>query len=178
MNYQATLLSFMAAFFFAYTTNAEHLRGSPNTVNLNWAITLDHIAADFGAATDADNSFKVTFQHDNNVASADVTAHIMDPSCKYYYSDNEGGLSAQSVIVDAITATGEVAVDFGVLGDLTHPFWTPPSESSSTVEGEIKFCYRINVAVEGKIVNFVETVISAQVNMLSTFKSNDWNEEQ
>ena len=169
MIYQATLLSFTAFFLFACTTSAQQLR-SRNTQNFDWAITLDHIVVDFGAATD--NSFTVTFQHDN-VSGADVTAHIMDPSCNDYYYDNVGGLSAQSVAVDATTAIGKVAVDFGVLGDLTHPFWTPPSESSSAVEGEIKFCYRVNVAVDGTIINFVNTVISAQVNMLSTFKSND-----
>ena len=132
------------------------------TVGLhNWAFDLESVDANFGEGKA--NQFAFTYTNGDSLTEATVVSEsIWDPTCDNQL--NVQGLTASESTIDTATGaktTSTVTVNFGILGgDDDSAVW-----SATATDGKINFCYRSEILINGQRMNYVDTIITAAVNM-------------
>lgn len=121
----------------------------------NWGYELTTVAANFGAGQP--NQFAFTYANgDSLTVEGAVAESIWDPTCTN--QDNVGGLATSQSTVTGLLTTSTVTVDFSALGT---DVWSTPT----TTTGQITFCYRSEILIEGQQMNYVDTILTATVDI-------------
>ena len=122
----------------------------------SWGFDLVNVAANFGA--DQLNQFVFTYTNGESLTEASaVIGSIWDATCTNQV--NVGGLTTNGSTVDGTSTTSTVTVDFSSLGSAV---W-----STVGTTGQIAFCYRSVILIEGFQLNYVDTKIEAEIDILN-----------
>ena len=121
----------------------------------NWGYELTTVVANFGAGQP--NQFAFTYANgDSLTVEGAVAESIWDPTCTTQI-DVTGLASSESTVTGLLT-TSTVTVDFSSLGAAV---WSTPTATT----GQITFCYRSEILIEGHQMNYVDTILTAIVDI-------------